>query len=256
MALPSWRALHRDMDIRQLYSAHLSSLRYNASQRPSKRILRELCLLEEETEVIGSIFSQQNNALKTLREVLDNSSYRITDRVRINAFERIEEPLFEGMAAAYCDTKKAIKQLQDQIHKATQVLRYNIEIAEEGSSKAIMAFTLVTLVFLPLSFVASLLGMSAADIRSMKNTQLLFWEIALPLTAVIGSVCLLVAYRGAELGERIGELRETMRKGRSRRSEMALAPTQSRRRTEEDADGTMSNPLKAPSTLKRRKTAG
>jgi len=88
----------------------------------------------------------------------------------------------------------------------------------------------------------------------MKNTQLLFWEVALPLTAIIGGISLLVAYKGTQIGERLVGLRESMREGkRTKRGYKAPKAKQSRRRDEEEVSDTEPKLLPAPSTLKRRK---
>ncbi|KAI1602358.1 hypothetical protein PtrCC142_005358 [Pyrenophora tritici-repentis] len=55
--------------------------------------------------------------------------------------------------------------LCQQLEKSTKVLRYNIEIAEKGNTRAIRVFTLVTIILLPLSFISSLFGMNTSDIR-------------------------------------------------------------------------------------------
>jgi hypothetical protein len=194
--------------------------------------------------------------MKRLAKVFDSSSYRITDRVRINAFKRLEQPAFEIWSALYRDMEKETKKLQDQIAKTAQVLRHNIEVAEEGHSKALLAFTLVTIIFLPLSFVASLFGMNTADMRNLQNTQSLFWAVALPLTAIIGGLSLLVAYGGTQIGERFDDLRESIRQGRSKtRKEKPSPKSKSRKRDEEEVDDRGRKLPSASSTLKRRKTA-
>ena len=101
--------------------------------------------------------------LRRLKTVLNSKTYRITDQVRINAYKRIEQPSLENAETIKADVEEEFKRLEDQLNKTAQVLRYNIEIAEEGHSKTILVFTLVTIVFLPLSFVASLFGMNTAD---------------------------------------------------------------------------------------------
>jgi len=126
-------------------------------------VLRELYLLEEEIEIVASIYSQQFDMLRRLKTVLNSKTYRITDQVRINAYKRIEQPSLENAETIKADVEEEFKRLEDQLNKTAQVLRYNIEIAEEGHSKTILVFTLVTIVFLPLSFVASLFGMNTAD---------------------------------------------------------------------------------------------
>ncbi|KAJ4305064.1 hypothetical protein N0V90_000594 [Kalmusia sp. IMI 367209] len=247
------RKLHQDKALPDLYRSHLSTLRYGATQNPSKRIFRELFLMEEELEVVVAIFKQQNDAMEALEKVLDSSSYRITNHVRVNTFKRLEQPAFSGLREGFSDIAKDLKKIQDQITKTAQVLRYNLEIAEEGQSKAILVFTLVTIIFLPLSFVASLFGMNTTDIRGIDKNQTIFWVVALPLTAIIGGLSLLVAY--GKVGERLDALREILQEHKSwsrHRERSSKLPARSR--DEEQADGMEPNPFPSNSTNRRKAT--
>jgi hypothetical protein len=49
----------------------------------------------------------------------------------------------------------------------------------------------VTVVFLPLSTIAGILGMNTSDIRNLKTSQWVFWAVAIPLTVVIITLCLI-----------------------------------------------------------------
>lgn len=60
-----------------------------------------------------------------------------------------------------------------------------IEVRKESNSSAIVIFTIVTVVFLPLSFITSYLGMNSVDIRDGTFHQSLFWAVALPSTACL-----------------------------------------------------------------------
>ena len=77
--------------------------------------------------------------------------------------------------------------------------KQSLEINEEDHGKAIMVFTVVTVIFLPLSFATSYLGMNTSDIRDMDQKQGLFWTIAIPLTVVTVGACLLIGYNGEEI---------------------------------------------------------
>ena len=199
------------------YQEHLSSIvcasrpfikaftdllqRFQAGRRPKKQALRDLYLMEEELELVEAVHESQRLALKAYGKVIDYRSYRITDRERFQTNEKIEKPMLN-----VCLVENPLpclhynnKDLQDQISKTTQVLRYNIEIAEEGNTKAIRVFTLVTIIFLPLSFISSVFGMNTVDIRDTNNTQGVFWIIAIPITALIGGLSLLIAYRGTQM---------------------------------------------------------
>jgi hypothetical protein len=77
--------------------------------------------------------------------------------------------------------------------------KQSLEINEEDHGKAIMVFTIVTVIFLPLSFVTSFLGMNTTDIRDMGSSSSLFWAIAVPLTAVTMGSVLYIGYNGDDL---------------------------------------------------------
>lgn len=77
--------------------------------------------------------------------------------------------------------------------------KQSLEIYEEDHGKAIQAFTIVTVIFLPLSFVTSFFGMNTADVRDMSSGQSLFWAIALPLTFVTIGATMLIGYNGDTL---------------------------------------------------------
>lgn len=49
---------------------------------------------------------------------------------------------------------------------------------------------IVTVIFLPLSFVSSLFGMNTGDIRTLQSGQWIFWAVAVPLTVLVISLAL------------------------------------------------------------------
>jgi hypothetical protein len=175
--------------------------RYEAGRRPTKVALRDLYLLDEELELISVIYKQQRTALHAFGQVIDSRRYRISTRERQRVNEIYERPalIHSLITSPLPGLSYTARDLHGQINKTAQVLRFNIEIAEEGNTKAIRVFTLVTIVFLPLSFISSVFGMNTADIRNMNSSQGLFWTIAIPVTALIGGFSLLIAYYGSQM---------------------------------------------------------
>lgn len=151
-------------------------------------------------ELIAATCKRQLRTYATLLKVLDHASYRKPSQQRIRAFYNRERGMLDFQIETQLPTVlREIRSLRRRLSKTAQVLRHNIEIAEEGNSKAIMVFTIVTIIFLPLSFVAAVFGMNTADIRDMNSDQSLFWKIAIPTTAAIGALSLLVAYGGPSI---------------------------------------------------------
>lgn len=50
---------------------------------------------------------------------------------------------------------------------------------------AVYAFTMVTIIFLPLGTVSSIFGMNTADIANMETGQWIYWATAIPTTLIV-----------------------------------------------------------------------
>lgn len=70
-----------------------------------------------------------------------------------------------------------------------------VESNKDRQEKAALAFTTVTVLFLPVTLLASVFGMNSNDIRNMEQGQWLFWVIAAPL-CVFG-MAIWLAYLGS-----------------------------------------------------------
>lgn len=68
-----------------------------------------------------------------------------------------------------------------------------IDSNKDRQESAIYAFTIVTIVFLPISAVAGILGMNTNDVRNMETNQWVFWAVAIPLTVIVITLCLIWA---------------------------------------------------------------
>lgn len=66
-----------------------------------------------------------------------------------------------------------------------QALTYKMDFTKDRQENAIFAFTLVTIVFLPISTVSSIFGMNTTDVRDMQSSQWLYWAVAIPLTLFV-----------------------------------------------------------------------
>lgn len=75
-----------------------------------------------------------------------------------------------------------------------------VDIKVEDQGKAVMVFTIVTVIFLPLSFVSSYFGMNTAG-----RGQWTFWAVGLSVTFSTVVVALLVAFRGQRWKRRWNE---------------------------------------------------
>jgi len=60
---------------------------------------------------------------------------------------------------------------------------YKAETRKDYHDQAVYAFTIVTVIFLPLSSIAGIFGMNTSDIRDLDSGQWLYWATAVPVTA-------------------------------------------------------------------------
>jgi hypothetical protein len=91
--------------------------------------------------------------------------------------------------------------LMDRAHNLREHLGQALEIREEDHTKAIRVFTIVTLFFLPLTFVSGLMGMNTVDIRDTEADQRIFWQTAVPLTAGVLTIAFIYGYKWEAIRE-------------------------------------------------------
>lgn len=60
-----------------------------------------------------------------------------------------------------------------------------METTKDRQERAIYAFTIVTVIFLPLSSVASIFGINTKDVRDTDLGQWAYWAAAVPVTAAV-----------------------------------------------------------------------
>lgn len=136
--------------------------------------------------------------------VLDDMTYKsdIPSRRAMFPYERL---LLESCREYLGMTAQEYRYLLARCGPLSDSTKQSLEITEDHG-KAIMVFTIVTVIFLPLSFVTSFLGMNTTDIRDMGSSSSLFWAIAVPLTAITMASVLYIGYNGDDLRDLFGML--------------------------------------------------
>ncbi|KAH8802972.1 hypothetical protein F5884DRAFT_903578 [Xylogone sp. PMI_703] len=187
-------------DLIDVYKEWAERLEYQVSLRPRKRLLRDFQQLFEEIKALSNTLDDQSTILENFRRCLVPNSFRTTTETRVSMYS-IEKTLLSKTATMNTRLYEDYQEINHKVERLVSQTKTSIEILDDDHGKAIFVFTVVTLIFLPLSFVASLLGMNTVDIRNQNTTQWLFWAIALPITAVVVALALLVAYRYDEMRE-------------------------------------------------------
>lgn len=107
----------------------------------------------------------QNNLLVDYLKVLNPQSFLTTSEARVSMFD-LEVNLIEQGIARHFEQKAEYLQLQEHVQRLIDATKTSVEINDDDHGKAILVFTVVTLVFLPLSFVTSFLGMKCVFSQS------------------------------------------------------------------------------------------
>ena len=178
---------------------------------PSKRYIFSITAIADELNMIRDFLSWQAEALSSFDTVLNpelnyHRHAKASDADRSKLYW-MEHRLLQRTAGAHIGKdERRVRELLEACGRMVTEVRELTAIMADDKGQAIFIFTAVTVVFLPLSFVASYVSMSggaAADTGDAGEgldwggVQRLFWEVAGPLTAGVLVFCLSVAQGGA-----------------------------------------------------------
>ena len=153
---------------------------------------------EEEVGIINDVLLQQQRVLVRFRGYLNPTTFKTPSTARKMRFD------FEtkGIERILDTIQEQIRNCKELKERATVLAHKNVQLVEtvqDDNGRAIFLFTFVTVLFLPLSFVAGFFGMNLVGIAGTTSTTLLFWKIALPLTGFIVLLCVAVIFKGEEI---------------------------------------------------------
>ncbi|KAK1700766.1 hypothetical protein BDP55DRAFT_143885 [Colletotrichum godetiae] len=191
---------HRRVDIIRYYRKLTARLRFGAISDPKRKRFLEISALEEELEALRALVHVQRRLTIAYRNILDPAGFDsiqtdwsyLKDR---HAMFRLERTLLNSQNQKLAEDDDTLRRLQMIASGVRNSLKQNIEILEEGHGKAIRVFTIVTLFFLPLSFVTSFFGMNTKDVRDIDWDQKLFWMSALPVTIGVMATAFVYGYK-------------------------------------------------------------
>lgn len=209
------------------YAAYLGHLQFRLHRSPSAKLVMDLMQIQEELNIIIQLTQQQIDLIVDLQTSLNREDKQaILSRAQSRASSQTPRPdsgnyatpyaaratfrqlsssiltdplsqLLENLQKEYIDLCDLRDNSDRLVNRTIQLV--NIRLEDHG--KAVLVFTIVTIVFLPLSFVASYLGMNTYDIRNMTKSQSLFWIVAGSLTAGTVSLAMILAFYGGTMLE-------------------------------------------------------
>ena len=184
--LVSYLSTEREFHLTEVYSEYTTKIHQMVRDQASVTVYDDIKLLREEVDIIKSTLKQQDETLRDFRSTVSftngvtSLSLSIIDRMLESIEQRIDD----------------FNELQGQAETARFLAAQSISLKAESNNKAIVVFTVVTIIFLPLSFVTSYLGMNTSDLRTMQSTQTLFWAIGAPVAFVVLGAAVFAAFYG------------------------------------------------------------
>ncbi|CAG8889038.1 unnamed protein product [Penicillium nalgiovense] len=168
--------------------------------REDLSVLLELRDIEDELSTILKLLDQQDTVLKSMIKYFDSKgcgkSFLDTAQERIDEYRSQINDMKENSHT----TQKAVETLVDLKQKQANVdeakmTRWQAEVAQT-QSRAVMVFTIFSVVFLPLSFFTSLFGINAREWSGEQTNPTLaqMFEIAAPTSFAIIVLSLLAAF--------------------------------------------------------------
>ncbi|KAH6889141.1 hypothetical protein B0T10DRAFT_47532 [Thelonectria olida] len=187
----------RGPDFIQLYQTYTSRLGFQANRRPQKRVFLDIHSLEEELGALEGLVKAQKALLAKFLKITSPQSFRVTNTTRMGQY-RTEVSNGNLQLSMLSRREGDIDILKVKAKSLKEQVKQTIEILEEDHGKAIRVFTIVTVFFLPLSFVSSFMGMNTTDIRDTKFSQRIFWITAIPVTVAVLGLAFVYGYKGDE----------------------------------------------------------
>jgi hypothetical protein len=187
--------------------------------------------MREELDVISTVNMEQQELLKNYLRILEPCTFRATTFVRATRF-RVEAPYLIAQHQEAHSARMRISDLNSRLEDVSTHVTRMLEVQQENNGNAIVVFTIVTIIFLPLSWATSYLGMNTSDIRDLSQGQWLYWTVSLPVTMFVIGIAILVVLKGESIREFV-ITRQTARDRRNATStSMPARPTLSMRVTD------------------------
>lgn len=228
------------------YAGHLGHLQYRLHRSPSTKLVMDLIACQEELNIVIQITEQQLDTIGDLQvtmETIENerrvsspthrrptSARResITNHGDLDEFEGVRKlvsrrstyrqlsssTLADPIAQLIDNLERELVDLRDLRDNTDRLVTRTIQLVNirlEDHGKAILVFTVVTIVFLPLNFISSFFGMNFSDIRNTDQTQWVFWAVALCVTAGVVGASIFLAFSGGPMLEKLHMWRDSRR---------------------------------------------
>ncbi|KAG8525725.1 uncharacterized protein KY384_000485 [Bacidia gigantensis] len=160
------------IDVIDIYGRCLEGLSLRVTDKYSRTFLQYINSFKEEVKIVEHVIMQQRHVLLRLQDRLDPKTFdspSVFRKMRFKSEQKFIEKILltlQEQLQNCAELKERVQDLADQ----------NIQLVETLQDRAIFIFTLVTIVFLPLSFVSSYFGMNVIGINDNSKVELFLYQ--------------------------------------------------------------------------------
>ncbi|KAK8213870.1 hypothetical protein IWZ01DRAFT_218614 [Phyllosticta capitalensis] len=148
----------------------------------------DLWFLMQDIGKITNVIKDQESLFSKLEDCLSASAGR-SSREPAFAVGKQSAILFRAMKTAsfkqnFFEDLARKRGYIEELHNKNYIAK------KDDQEAASLTFAIVSVIFLPLTTVASILGMNTREVRDMQQTQWVFWATGIPLAILTGMFCL------------------------------------------------------------------
>jgi Mg2+ and Co2+ transporter CorA len=177
---------HWQGDVGTVYSNYLKQIRFELTENPfDRRYQQKLRYFIQETSAVLTVLNDQQTVFDGLKQSIEQLNETAKSSGPLATDTDRQELVLNRCAMHIASDIDLLQALQREANELGEWQSEEMEFKKDRQESAIMVFTIVTIIFLPLSFVASIFGMNTRDIRNMSQKQWAYWAAAVPLTVVV-----------------------------------------------------------------------
>ena len=201
------------------YSAHTANTARTQHVRDkplSRKYQNTFSILKEQLETVIAQLEDQQRVLVALDDSINEGETASISASSPSPASTPPPPPPQGRESSVVEfllnqTEEMLQNFAEMSRRTTDLESWHLRMIDankDRQERAAMTFTTVTVFFLPLTTLASILGMNTSDIRNMKYGQWVFWAVAAPMCLTGGVLWLayLGTFRTWRKGKRKGGL--------------------------------------------------
>ncbi|KAK9458485.1 uncharacterized protein V1516DRAFT_143201 [Lipomyces oligophaga] len=161
------------------YQRYIVELQVDVLTSPSVAHTRDLHILSEELSMLRMTLLPIYTLVQTLRDHAKVGAEITLAGGRISEFAKLYLSDVADHVLSFTDNIDLMR------HTTENMINLIFNTMSVQENEAMKQLTIVTIIFLPLTFLTGYFGMNFVEFGALENTTMYFWSIAIPVTAFV-----------------------------------------------------------------------